>query len=68
MFLWVGLLLYRKGLLGKSMGHVWEKQCEYTALFGVPCGQVSLGRSRHRKNSNVTEMIVNFGSVFAVLW
>jgi len=63
LFLWVGLLLYKRGLLGNSMGHVWEKQYKYTALIGVPCGQVSLGRNRHRKNLNGTEMIANFGSV-----
>ena len=63
MFLWIRLLLYKKGLLGKSMGRVWEKQLEYTALTGVPCGQLSLRRSRHRKNLNETEMFANFGSV-----
>jgi len=62
-FLWVGLLLYKEGLLGNSMGHVWEKRYEYKALIGVPCKQVSLGRIRHRKNLNGTEMIANFGSV-----
>jgi len=62
-FPWIRLLVYKKGLLGKSIGYVWEKRCEYTALVRVPCGQVSLGRRRYRKNLNGAEMAANFGLV-----
>jgi hypothetical protein len=62
-FLWIVLLLYKKGLLGKSMGHVGEKGLECTAFIGIPCGQVSLQNSRHGRNLNGTEMSANFGSV-----